>query len=414
MGAIVLSVGAELLRGDIVDTNATFLSRRLSELGFTMARVVQVGDDLDDLSHEVSRSLEVAGVLVCTGGLGPTEDDLTREAIAAALDEELFLDASLAADVESRFASLRRTMPKSNLRQAMRIPSATPLPNPHGTAPGWLVRRDRRVIIALPGPPREMQPMWTDRVEPQLHDLIPGGRATASLMTFGLGESMLERKIADIIHRDHRVAVATYAKANGVEVHVTARATTDAEASYLCSETEQALRERLGEAVFGTGTDTLSEAVASLLGRSQLTLATMESVTGGDVSNVITNNAGSSVYFLGGVIAYSRQVKERYGVDPNVIDRFGMISAETAQSMADAVRRSLDADIGVATSGIAGKEAVEGRAPGTCFVAVSMDGVHEVREIHRPAERDIAKRYFAQCALDLLRRALRARGTVPA
>jgi nicotinamide-nucleotide amidase len=406
MRAILLSVGAELLRGDIVDTNAAFLSRRLSELGFTVARVVQVGDDLGDLSRAVLESLTGAEILVCSGGLGPTEDDLTREAIAAALGEDLFVDPLLAGDIHARFAAMRRGMPESNLRQAMRIRSASALPNPHGTAPGWLVRHDGRVIIALPGPPREMRPMWEERAEPEIDDLIPGGRATASLMTFGLGESTLEKKIADIIHGHPDVTVATYAKTNGVEVHVTARGATDAEASDRRDEAEHALRRRLGEAVFGTGRDTLSEAVAAVLGRLGLTVATMESVTGGDLANLITNNPGSSDYFVGGIVAYTRRVKESHGVDAAVIERCGMISGETAQAMADAVRATLGSDIGVSTTGVAGAQPVEGKAPGTCFLAVSMEGVKEAREVRRPAQRDIAKRYFAQCALDLLRRSL--------
>jgi nicotinamide-nucleotide amidase len=259
-----------------------------------------------------------------------------------------------------------------------------------------------------------MQPMWLERVEPELNSLIPGGRATVALMTFGLGESMVERKIADIIHRHPEVTVATYAKASGVEVHVTARAHTLADAESLRDSAARALRERLGEAIFGTGSDTLSEAVASLLAHSRMTLATMESATGGDLADLITNNAGSSDYFVGGIVAYNRRIKEKYGVDPSIIERFGMISAETAQAMASAVRSLFGADIGVATTGIAGTESVEDKPPGTCFVAVCMDDAQEVREIHRPAERDIAKRFFSQCALDLLRRLLHVAGKVPA
>jgi nicotinamide-nucleotide amidase len=217
---------------------------------------------------------------------------------------------------------------------------------------------------------------------------------------------MLERRIADVIHWREDVIVATYAKATGVEVHVTARAIDRRQAEQLRDEAETMLRERLGDNVFGTGGETLSEAVAEILAVRNRTLATMESATGGQLSDLITNNAGSSEYFLGGIVAYTREVKERYGVAPAILDRFGMISGETAQAMADAICRVLGADIGLATSGIAGTEPVEEKPPGTCYVAVSMDGVRQVREIHRPAERDIAKRFFSQCALDLLRRQL--------
>ncbi|HEX6510403.1 MAG TPA: molybdopterin-binding protein, partial [Chloroflexota bacterium] len=215
MRAAILSIGTELMRGDIVDTNSTFLARELGQLGFDVVGIESVPDTLDRLTEAVTRARSTASVTLTTGGLGPTEDDLTRDAIAASLGEELYVDQSLVDEIEARFASMRRRMPASNHRQAMLIPSARPLRNHHGTAPGWLVERDGFLIVAMPGPPKEMQPMWCESVSPRLERLLPGHLAMLSLMTFGLGESAVEERVQDVIHRREDVTVATYAKEAG-------------------------------------------------------------------------------------------------------------------------------------------------------------------------------------------------------
>ncbi len=406
MRAIVLSIGSELLRGDIVDTNAVFLNRELSRLGMEVRRVVQVGDDLEELTRTVEAALHEADVTVCTGGLGPTQDDLTRDAIARSVGETMFQDADLVAQVENRFASLRRRMPESNFRQALRIPSAEALANPHGTAPGWYVRHDAQVIAAMPGPPGEMEPMWFGEVRPRLEHLVAGAIADRALMTFGLGESMVEQRIAPTIGRRPDVTVATYAKSTGVEVHITCRAETRADAETVLDATDREIRELLGNAIFGVGSITLGEVLADLLDERHLTIAVMESATGGQLANMITDRAGSSHHFVGGIVAYTREVKEANGVPAGICDEHGLISAEVAIAMARAARTRLGSDVGLGVTGIAGTESVEGKPAGTCFVAVSKDGTEDVREIHRPAARDVAKRFFAQSALDLARRRL--------
>jgi nicotinamide-nucleotide amidase len=402
----VLSVGSELLRGDIVDTNAAFLARALSRLGIEVTGVEAASDVLETLSDAVRRALARAEIVVTTGGLGPTQDDLTRDAIAAVLGEQMFQDPELAAQVEARFASMRRSMPASNFRQAMLIPSAEALANPHGTAPGWYVRSNGRVIAAMPGPPGEMEPMWREQVLPRIQTLLSGALTLRSLMTFGLGESTVEHRIADVIGANPRVTVATYAKAAGVEVHITAQGKTQAEADGLAAEIEAALRHRLGRAIFGSGEDTLSSVVGSMLTERRQTVAVMESATGGEVSNLITNHPGSSDYFLGGIVAYARSLKEQQGVPAAVIDEHGLYSAQTAAAMARAARERLNADIGIGVTGIAGTEQLDGVPAGTCFIAVTMGRITETREVHRPGRRDVIKRFFAQCALDLLRRQL--------
>jgi len=404
--AALLSVGSELLRGDIVDTNAAFLARQLSGIGFQVCRVEQVGDDLEDLTTAFQTAMQRAEAVLCTGGLGPTQDDLTREAIARAVGEEMYLDDLLVQEIETRFASMRRHMPASNMRQAMVIPSATAIPNPNGSAPGWYVRHNGCIVAAMPGPPSEMQPMWREWVQSRLEQLLPGKLFMLALMTFGLGESRVEEQIADLLNRWPEVTIATYAKDAGVQVHLTVQAATEERVAELGREAEAAVRERLGESIFGSGDTTLSAAVGELLDRQDRTVAVMESATGGELASMITDHPGSSRHFLGGIVAYSRDVKQAYGVSAEIMDRHGLVSAQTAQSMARACRDAFGVDAALAVTGIAGAESVEGKAPGTCYVALSMDGVNTVREIHRPGSRELSKHFFAQSALDVLRRHL--------
>lgn len=404
MRAAVLSVGSEILRGDIVDTNAPFLARELSELGFEVVSIRAVGDDLPLLSHAVRQSLRDADVLLLTGGLGPTDDDLTRDAIAQVLDEEMTVDPGLMAEIEQRFARLgRRYVPASNSKQAQLIPSAASMPNPNGTAPGWLVRKSGKVVSAMPGPPSEMHPMWRDEVRPAIERLIPGNVAMLALMTFGIGESALEEQVADVIHWRPDVTVATYAKETGVQVHVTARAASSEDARELAREAEGMLCQRLGTAVFGSGDSTLAGAIGDLCAARGVTLAVMESASGGTLGALITQHPGSSDYFRGGIVAYTPEVKVQYGVSQEVVARYGVVSGETAEAMAGAARTALQASAGIGLAGVAGEAPVGGHPPGSCFIAVDVDGLVRSAEIHRPGSRAAAQRHFAQSALNLLR-----------
>jgi nicotinamide-nucleotide amidase len=258
----------------------------------------------------------------------------------------------------------------------------------------------------MPGPPHEMEPMWNDSVQPRLERLLPGTPAMVALMTFGLGESTVEQKIDDVIQWRPDVTVATYAKSTGVEVHVTARGTDPHEAEELAQEAVQRIRVRLGRAVFGSGKDTLSSVVGRILDERGLSLAVMESCTGGLLASMLTDDPGSSDHFHGGIVAYSREAKAKYGVDTDIMAAHGLISAETALSMASAARAAFDSDIGFGVSGVAGTESVEDKPSGTVFLALDTPEANEVREIHRPGTRELIKYFAAQCSLDLLRRHL--------
>jgi len=369
-------------------------------------RTLEVGDDIDTLGRALRDALHDAQLIVTTGGLGPTADDITRDAIAATLNEPMAPDPKLVATLRERFAALRRPMPESNLRQALLIPSAAAIPNANGTAPGWWVERDGCVVVAMPGPPGEMNPMWDTYVLPRVERLLPGVVAMRALMTFGVGESAAEEKIQPLYAEFPDVRFATYAKTYGVQIHMTARAPTQELADWRASDAERSVRQRLGDDVYGSGEETLADVVGRILRDRRETVAAMESVTGGMIASLITDVEGSSDYFAGGIVAYTREAKARYGVDETTMDHNGLISAETAGAMALAARRQFNTAAGVATTGIAGMTPVEGRPPGTAYVAVAYGESVQVRAIHRSGRRATVKHFIAQSGLDLLRRAL--------
>lgn len=413
MRVVILSIGSELLRGDIVDTNAAFLAREVSQMGAIVPRVEQIGDDREQLADVLREALQTADVVLCTGGLGPTDDDVTRDAIACVAGEEIVTDDGALRQLKSRFAGLARPMPEHNIRQAGKIESSEFLDNPRGSAPGWYVKLGEQVIAAMPGPPSEMKPMWHEYVFPLISGLQSQKVAMDAVMTFGIGESTVESMLEQVLRWHPDVTVATYAKREGVQVHVTARSETQEDAQQLLETGMELVRSALGTAIFGGANDTLSMAAGRMLDERGLTLSVMESCTGGELSSMLTNNAGSSKHFLGGIIAYSEDVKKLHGVPAEIVETHGLISAQTAIAMARAARESMAADIGLGTTGIAGSESLEGKPPGTCFVALSRDDEESVREIHRPASRQVAKTYFAHSALDLLRQHLLERVVSP-
>ena len=407
MRAEILSIGTELLLGQIVDTNAQFLAQELAPLGIDLYWVSQVGDNLGRLEEVIRRAWGRSDVVICTGGLGPTEDDITREGIAAALEEPLAVDPGLAEDVRALFRRRGWPMPERNLKQANSIPSARPLPNPNGTAPGWWVERDGTVLVAMPGVPREMVPMWQEQVLPLLLPRCGGTILSRTLKTLGLGESAVEERLGALT-RSPNPTVATYAKADGVHVRISAKAPTEAEAWILIAQMEERLRPLLDEYIYGWDSDTIEQVIGELLRSRRMSLACLESCTGGLVASAITDAPGSSEYFRGGLVAYSREAKVQAGVDATLLDRHGQVSVETAQAMAEAARHYLEADVGVATTGVAGPEALEGHPPGTVCVAVATPAGCVATELFYARRRQEVKRWATLQALHLLRRQLLA------
>jgi nicotinamide-nucleotide amidase len=370
MRAEILSVGTELLLGQITDTNATYLAQQLSMLGIDLFFVSQVGDNLDRLSETLRRARERSDLVVMTGGLGPTEDDLSREAIAAVLGEQPHVDPTLESELRAFFASRGIAMPARNLKQAWVMPSVTILPNPVGTAPGWWAERDGKIIVAMPGVPHEMMRMWENEVVPHLRPRTGAIIHTRTLRVAGLGESTVEERLDPVLHGTNPT-VATYAKRDAVDVRLTAKAPTLAEARALVEALETRVRELLGLHIFGVDADTPQSVLLGLLTARHLTVATMESCTGGLLASLITDVPGSSLAFLGGLVSYSTELKAEWGVPRAVLEDHGAVSEATARAMARTVRARLGADVGIAITGVAGPDPQEGKPVGTVHLAVA-------------------------------------------
>jgi len=375
MKAEVLSVGWELLRGEIIDTNAPYLATQLLCLGVAVEGISAVGDDLDKLVETISRALSESDIVIITGGLGPTEDDLTREAIARVLGEELYVDRELERWLREFFASRGLSMPERNIKQAMLIPSARPLPNPRGTAPGWWVERGEKLILALPGPPAEMERMWEKEVLPRLYPRLGAAVIlTRTLKTFGLSEAAVDEALTPVL-KSPNPTIGIYAKPDGIHVCLTARASDEETARRLISDMESRVRELVGvERVWGVDAQTLEGVVGELLMARGLSLATMESCTGGLLANVITDVPGSSRYFRGGFVAYTNEMKMALGVPEELIREFGAVSPQVAEAMASAARRRLEADVGVGITGVAGPDPLEDKPPGTVHISIDARG----------------------------------------
>ncbi|HTD20576.1 MAG TPA: competence/damage-inducible protein A [Ktedonobacteraceae bacterium] len=403
MRAEILSCGTELLLGQITDTNATYLAQSLSALGIDLYFVSQVGDNQGRIVDTLRRAWERSDLIIMTGGLGPTEDDLARESISALLGETMQVDPTLEAELRRMFATRRSDMPERNVKQATLIPSAKALPNPRGTAPGWWVEKDGRIIVAMPGVPREMYRMWEQEAIPRLKPYTGGLIFTRILRVSGLGESSVEEHLDRFLHGNNPT-LATYAKSDAIDVRITAKADTSEEAERLVAEMEVQVRQVLGHYVFGTDKDTLQSVVGDLLLSRNQSLAVMESITGGLLSSTITDVPKSSQHFIGGVAAYSAKLKEQMGVPHQIIEQYGIISEETARAMAHAIRERLGADYGLGVTGVAGPDQQEGKPVGTIHIVV--EGPQGVVTAMGPGwrgNREDNKRYAVLAALNLLR-----------
>ena len=310
MRAEILSVGTELLLGEIIDTNSAYLAGRLADLGIDCLHMQTVGDNLGRCKEAFERALARSELVVATGGLGPTEDDLTREAIAAALGETPAVDAVLEADLRAWFAGRGLTMPERNTKQAWLIPSARALPNPLGTAPGWDVRKDGKRIVAMPGVPREMTPMWEGHVEPTLSRQATLRRRTLKLL--GIGESAVEERLGDLV-RSTAPTVATYAKNDGVHVRIADKATSSDEADARIAKMEREVRARLGEYVWGVDGESLGDVIGTALASRRWTLALGESLSAGDLARALSDAPAARRQLAGAVV--------RLGADEGSLER---------------------------------------------------------------------------------------------
>ena len=357
MRAEIISIGSELVSGQSLDTNSQWLSRELADLGISVALHTTLGDILADHVAVFRAACDRADLVVVTGGLGPTQDDLTREALAECAGVQLVEDPDSLAAIAAMFARRNRVMSERNRTQAFFPEGAKPLPNPVGTAPGIWMRIGRTAFACLPGVPSEMKLMFRDRVVPVLREerFVESVIVHRKINLFGKGEAEIEAQAMDLTVRGRIPEVGITAHDATISFRITARATTEEEANSLIEPTAQLIYERFGSLILGEGSVDMPQSVLAELVRGKATLATAESCTGGLIAHMITDLPGVSPFYPGGVVSYSNEAKsELLGVQESLIEAHGAVSPEVAAAMADGVRKRFGADIGISTTGVAG------------------------------------------------------------
>ncbi len=404
----ILTIGNEVLCGQILDGNAAFLGRELQSLGFEICWRRTVGDRIPDIREEVTSGLARCDLLICTGGLGPTADDLTREAVARLFHSKLVLDRKLLEEIRSRFAQRGLAMPPCNRRQAMVPDKAEVLPNPQGTAPGLLFRHGSKLLILLPGVPRELEAIWEQSLRPMLARMSGRGISVVTLRTFGLPESAVADRLKALEKALPKGSLAYLPSYRGVDLRLTFSSVSAGSAQKSAEAAAGKIERMLGKAVYGRGQETMEQVVGRRLSGLRLTACTAESCTGGLVADRLTDVPGSSSYFLGGAVAYSNRLKiELLGVKPETLKRYGAVSRQTALEMAEGGRRLCGGDLCMAVTGIAGPSgAVSGKPVGLVFIAVSGPYGNIVQERRFVGSRRTIKEWAAQSCLDLARRYL--------
>ena len=413
MIAEIIAIGSEMLTPYRQDTNSLFLTERLNALGISVAFKTVVGDNLDHLVSAARTAISRADIAIFMGGLGPTQDDLTREAVAAALGIELKRDHVLVTEMYKRFAERRLKMPENNAQQADVLQGAVMLPNPKGTAPGqWLETKhdDKpRIVALLPGPPHELQAMWDSECAPRLRDKVPPAAIASRVLKVAMmGESAVDLRAAPIYKKYPNVETTVLAGQGQVEFHLRATAATMDEAQTEVDRLAGELEDDLDDAVFSAQGESLEEIVSYYMQMRNAKLAVAESCTGGMIAERITSVPGSSRWFLGGAVVYSNDLKTLFAdVPPLMIEAHGAVSKEVAVALAENIRELCGADIGVGVTGIAGPGGgTEEKPVGLVYVAVTNGHKHEVVQRRFFGDRERVRRWTSQLALDLVRRML--------
>jgi nicotinamide-nucleotide amidase len=406
MKAEIIAVGSELLTPDRMDTNSLFLTEELNKLGIEVVRKSIVGDNRDTLSAAFQEALQRVELVIASGGLGPTEDDLTRETVAELLGRKLQLNELLLHDIEGRFRALGREMPAVNVRQAMVPEGAEVLENPRGSAPGLWIEDAGRIIALLPGPPRELKPMFQEQILPRLERHASSIRMFhRELRVAGMGESALEQRIKPIYTRYADVNTTILAAPGEIQIHLRIWTDNAAHAQKTLDEIVQSFQLALTDRIFSQDGSSLEEVVARILTMNSATISAAESCTGGLLAQRLTSIAGSSSYFLGGVVCYSNELKTAWAdVPAEIIKTKGAVSSEVAIALADGIRRRAGSTLGVGITGIAGPGGGSEEKPiGTVHVAISHAGGVKERGVRFPGDREAIRWHAAQLALDMVR-----------
>jgi nicotinamide-nucleotide amidase len=413
MTAEIISIGTELLLGQIVDTDAAHLSQELASLGITIYHRNNVGDNFDRCVAAIRQALSRADAVFCVGGLGPTMDDLTRDAIAEAFGVSLVRDEKIVAHLHQWFESRNYTMLDSVLRQADVPEGGVPLPNPNGTAPGlWVENKinGEKLIVALPGPPNEFIPMVENELLPRMRNKLGATQQviqSRTLRVVGVGESLVEEQIKPLMQATSPT-VAPYAKMAEVHLRITAKAPSTEEADRIIAPVADKIHEILGENIYAEGDALLEEVVVGLLNQQKKTVATAESCTGGTLAGRITNVSGSSSVFATGLVTYSNEAKVHLLHIPQaLVAAKGAVSPEVAQAMAERVKELAEADFGIGVTGIAGPTGGTPDKPvGLVYIALAGPNGTEVRKMLYSGKRADIRFRSTQTALDMLRRTL--------
>jgi nicotinamide-nucleotide amidase len=411
--AEIVAVGTELLLGQIANTNARWMSESLAAIGVDVLHHQAVGDNLERIVEAMRIASSRADVVVVTGGLGPTQDDISRDAFGVLLEARMVRRPELEEMLRDKFRSFgRREMPESNLRQAYVPEGARYITPDRGTAPGLAAELPGGVLVyAVPGVPEEMVEMMEGTVLPELASVAGSGVVRSRVLRCaGIGESALAERLDDLFLGSANPTIAFLASSGEVKVRITAKAATAREADALIEPVAEEIRRRLGDEVFTAADESLEEAAVRLLARAGKELACAESITGGGVGARITGVPGASDVFVGSAVVYTNEAKMGVlGVSPQTLEGPGPVSQECAREMAAGARRVFGADLGLALTGAAGPESHGGEPPGVIWIALEGEDVAHARSFHVPGERDRVRRWAEQAALDLVRRHLEGR-----
>jgi nicotinamide-nucleotide amidase len=406
MKAEIIAVGSELLTPNRLDTNSLFLTAQLNSVGIPVVHKAVVGDAPDDMRRSFQSAMNRADVIVSSGGLGPTDDDRTRQAVADLLSRKLVRDEATLLKIQERFRRSGRPMPEINLRQAMIVEGSTPLPNPRGTAPGLWIETQGRILILLPGVPHELRALMEEHVTPRLTRLgIRQRLYTRDLRITGLFESDVEQRVSPVYAQYPEVDTTILASPTGVQLHPRLWSDDAEKAEATLDEMTRRMAVILGEHLVSTRGEPLEEIVARTLIENHATVAVAESCTGGLLAERLTSLAGSSAYFLGGVVCYSNELKtSMVGVPPELIASKGAVSPEAALALADGIRRRSGATLGVGITGIAGPGGGTPEKPvGLVYLAIADERAARDRRLQLPGDRERIRMFAAQAALDAIR-----------
>ena len=404
----ILAFGTELLLGNIVNTNAQYLSQKLADLGIDVYYHVVVGDNLKRLTETIKTSLERSDIVITSGGLGPTADDITKEGAAQAIGLKLLPDEESIERIKKIFITTGRIMTENNIKQGY-IPEGTVvLENNNGTAPGVLIEKEGKIVIMLPGPPKELYPMFESKVLPYLKSKTDSTIRSKVLLVIGVGESAVEHMLKDIFDSQANPTIAPYAKDGEVHLRITAKTGIPEEADSLIAQMEQKVRAILDDNIYGCNEETLEEAVLKLLQKKNLTISLAESCTGGLVASRLTDIPGASASLISGVVSYSNESKINIlKVKEETIRKYGAVSPQTAEEMAVGAKKLSNTDIGLSITGIAGPDGGSAEKPvGLCYIGIAIGNSVNVQKIMLTGNRNRIRWGSSSRALDFLRREL--------